>query len=232
MSLKEKFLPLLGRVFGRNSFAQAGEDAVLSFLWNSKNIDIPTYLEIGVCDPRNGNNTYLYHLKGGSGVLVEADLSQIKGIKEKRPNDRVIHAGISSISNLLEADFYVFDIPAVNTFDPAEAEIRKIEGRKLLRIDKVPLHSINVIIEQNFETYPQFLSIDIEGLDYDVLKDWDHQSFPIPVICVETCKYSETLIKEKDERFQKLMLVKGYFIYADTYINTIFVNKEWFYKLK
>jgi hypothetical protein len=102
---------------------------------------------------------------------------------------------------------------------------------KLNEVVKVPLISINKIIKENFESFPDFLSIDIEGLDLDVLKSLDFNHYPIPVICVETCKYSENHIRPKDHSISDFLLTKGYEVYADTYINTIFVYKKWFDKI-
>jgi hypothetical protein len=94
---------------------------------------------------------------------------------------------------------------------------------------QVPLVNINRIIEENFKELPDFLSIDIEGLDLPVLKTLDFQRFPIPVICAETCQYSENHIKPKDKSIENFLVTKGYFAYADTYLNTFFVNEKWFY---
>lgn len=230
MKLTKRFFPGLYRIFGRNTFSQAGEDAVLEYLWYRKGIKAPKYLEIGVCDPRIGNNTYLYTLRGGKGVLVEANPSIIGWIKRERPRDLVINMGVATDMQSTEAEFYIFDIPAINTFNKEEAQKRIAHGRKLLNTIKVPLITINTLIEKYFSTYPDYLSIDIEGLDYDVLANLDYSRFPIPVICVETCSYSEGLYIEKDTRFKDLLESNGYMIYADTFLNSIFVHKEWFNK--
>ncbi|MFZ1784242.1 MAG: FkbM family methyltransferase, partial [Ferruginibacter sp.] len=178
------------------------------------------------------NNTYLFYKEGSWGVCVEADPSFIRKIKNCRPKDTVIHAGVA-VSDETEADFYIFDVPAINTFDKAEAEQRSRSGNyKMEQVVKVPLVKINDLIRNNFATYPDLLSIDIEGLDLAVLKSLDYKRFPIPAICVETCMYSEMHIRPKDQSIAAFMVTKGYEVYADTYINTIFVNKEWFYGKK
>ena len=118
----------------------------------------------------------------------------------------------------------------MNTFNKKEAEQRVASGKfKIINTVKVPLTNINSIIKENFSSFPDLLSIDIEGLDLDVLKTLDYRKYPIPVICVETCTYSENHIHPKDKSIAEFMESKGYEVYADTYINTIFVNKEWFY---
>lgn len=221
--------PIIIREKEYNSYSQAGEDAVLNFLFTDKKMTSVSYLDLGTNTPDHFNNTYLLYTKGNRGVCVEADVTLISSIKQLRPNDTVINAGVA-VSDAAEADFYIFDIKGLNTFDKVEAEKRQASGAfKVVDVVSVPLVSINSIIESNFKTYPDFLSIDIEGLDLDVLKSLDFERFPIPVICVETCTFSENHVRPKDHSILEFIRSKGYEVYADTYINTIFVNKNWFY---
>jgi FkbM family methyltransferase len=230
--VKEAIYKIIPPPHANESFSQAGEDCVIDFLLQELNIQTPSYLELGVCNPIIGSNTYRFYKRGANGILVEADSTQIEFIKKARPNDKVINLGISA-SNQTEAEFYVFDIQGYNTFIKEEALHReKNSPYKIIRIDNVKLESINNIISQNFSTYPTLLSIDIEGLDFEVLKSLDTEQFPIPIICAETCTYSETHIKPKDLSIDELMKSKGYVVYADTYINTIFVHENWFNTIK
>lgn len=213
----------------KQTFSQAGEDVIIHFLFSEKNIQKISYLDIGTNIPNYGNNTYLFYLEGNTGVCIEADKKLIPQIEKIRPKDKVINAGISNISDG-EADFYIFDM-GMNTFDKDEMEYRTASGKyKLLEVVKVPMQTINSVIKKNFNSYPDLLSIDIEGLDFSVIKTLDFHSFPIPVICIETCIYSENHVRPKDNRIQEFLESTGYERYADTYINTIFINKKWFYK--
>ena len=212
-----------------NSYSQAGEDVVLKYLFDSVRLNKISYLELGTNTPDRQNNTYLFYERGSRGVCVEADETLFEEIKRVRPEDKALSVGVN-IGNQTEADFYVFDLPALNTFSKEEAELRESQGTfKIVRVSKVRMMTVEQIIKENFATYPDFLSIDIEGLDLDVLKTLDFARYPIPVICAETCVYSENHIKPKNPEIAEFMISNGYFIYADTYINTIFVNKEWFY---
>jgi FkbM family methyltransferase len=216
------------KVKGYYSFSQAGEDAVIDFLFKGIGIRRPSYLELGVFLPDISNNTYKYYLAGSKGVLIEADIDQISKIRRVRPNDTILNVGVGVFGEN-EADFYVFDARGLNTFDKEEALKREKQGTyKIVKVVRVALRPVNKIIEENFDTYPDFLSIDIEGLDLEVLKSLDLDKYPIPVICAETCTYSENHIKPKDVSISKFMETKGYFVYADTYINTIFVRSDWF----
>jgi FkbM family methyltransferase len=212
------------------TYSQAGEDAILSFLFSDKKLSNISYLDLGTNLPDICNNTYLLYKNGNRGVCVEADKTLIPIIEKARPQDKILNAGVS-VSTQLEADFYIFNIKGLNTFDKNEAEHRASSGRfKIMEVVKVSLININQIINDNFKTYPDLLSIDIEGLDLEVLKSLDFNQYPIPVICVETCTFSENHIRPKDPSISEFIISKGYEIYADTYINTILVNKNWFYK--
>jgi FkbM family methyltransferase len=210
------------------SYSQAGEDAILRFLFDDYGIRTISYLDIGTNSPTYGNNTFWFYKNGSRGVCVEADSTLIPEIVKKRPFDIVLNVGVS-ISNDTLADFYIFNQPAINTFDKSEAEKRLKSGKyKLEKIQKVNLKSINNIISDNFELFPDLLSLDIEGLDLDVLRSIDYEKYPIPVICVETCVYSENHIRPKDLEIINYLTSIGYFVYADSYLNSIFVNEKWF----
>jgi FkbM family methyltransferase len=213
---------------GMNTYSQAGEDVIIDFLLQGIGLHKLSYLDLGTNVPDWGNNTYLFYKRGGKGVLVEADETIIPLIKKIRPNDKILNIGVG-LGNQKEADFYIFENNGLNTFSREEAECREREGKsKIKKITKVPLKPINEIIAENFDGIPDFLSIDIEGLDLPVLKTLDFNKYPISIICAETCTFSENHIKPKDNLIANFLLSKDYFIYADTYINTIFVNNKWF----
>ena len=230
-SIRSAVYSIIKPPYAPQSYSQAGEDAILRFLFKDKKIKEIRYLDIGTNVPDYGNNTYLFYKDGSSGVCVDADKTLIPLIKKLRPRDTVINVGIA-VSHEKDADFYIFDLNGINTFNKEEAEKRSKTGtHKIKEIVRVPLLSINELIQKNFDSYPHLLSLDIEGLDLVVLKSLDYLKFPIPVICVETCVYSENHIRAKDNSIAEFLSGKGYEIYADTYINTIFVNKKWFYKI-
>jgi FkbM family methyltransferase len=209
------------------SYSQAGEDIIIDMLFMGVGISRPSYLELGTNHPKMGNNTYKFYRKGARGVLVEAAPSLIPTIRRTRPLDKVLNIGVGEQSgNSLR--FYEFDCSGINTFDEREAKIRSDNGHKVKQVTTIPILSVNDILASHCPRTPDFLSIDIEGLDLAVLKSLDWEKYPIPVVCVETCLFSNTHIRGQDKEIPAYMESIGYFAYGNTYINTIFVRKSWF----
>jgi FkbM family methyltransferase len=210
----------------QSSYSQCGEDRIMSHLAEWLNIKKPTYLDIGAHDPVYLNNTYLFYQKGCQGVLVEPDPALFDKIAKARPQDTCLNIGISSHSEEM-ADFYVMDVPTLNTFSREEAERYCSYGeRRIAKVIQIPLISVNDIIKKHFVAAPDILSLDVEGLDYEILTAIDFTRFRPNIICVETLTYTEDNTEKKLTNIIEFMKSVGYLSYADTFINTIFVSRE------
>jgi len=209
------------------SYSQCGEDLICSYIFKQLNIKKPTYLDIGAFHPTNKSNTYLFYKNKSNGVCVEPDKSLADYFKKKRPRDLCLNVGVSPTGKFEEKNFYTMSAKALNTF--SEDEARKYEAfgtHRIEKINKVKIIPINDIIKSNFNECPNFISIDVEGLDFDVLKNLDIQKYRPEIFCIETINYSEDNTERKDARISKYMVDNGYMIHSDTYINTIYVEKN------
>ena len=211
------------------SYSQAGEDMIVSYLFHTLNISHPTYLEIGTNQPILCNNTYLFYTKGCKGVCIEPDTEMCTLIGQKRPNDTLLNIGIG-LNDTPNATFFLF--PGLyngwSTFSKEEALIREKESGIFSKQVIIPLKPVNDIIRQHFTSPPNFMSLDVEGLDLDILKTLDFDNLAPDVICVETITFSITNTEEKVQDIAHFMHSKGYFTYADTHVNTIFCKKKLF----
>lgn len=210
----------------KHSYAQAGEDLIVDFILHAMQIDDITYLDVGAHHPTRFSNTYLFYRRGFQGVLVEADPELMSSIRQVRPRDTCIEAGVG-IQSASSARFFVMSTRTLNTF--SEAEAKRYEAMGSQRIEKVlPVQMVTLdkIIDDHFsDKQPSLISIDVEGLDFEVLSTLNLKKFRPPIICIETLQYSETREEVKDTRIAQLMGDNGYFVYGDTYINTIFVDR-------
>ncbi len=210
----------------RQSYAQCGEDLILSHIFMWLKIDRVRYLDIGAHHPCWLSNTYLLYKQGFRGVLVEPDPILHKVISKYRPRDLTLNVGVG-VGGEKEADFFVMTTKTLNTFSREEA--MKYQGygsQKIEEVIRIPLVSVNQIILEYFEACPNFISLDVEGLDLQILQDFDFGRFRPEVFCIETLTYTENNTEHKVTEIIEFMECNGYFVYADTYINTIFIDRN------
>ncbi|MEO6731320.1 MAG: FkbM family methyltransferase [Ferruginibacter sp.] len=232
-------MKLLERIYGKFfdkayssqkiSYSQCGEDIIVDFVltW-VLGIKEPSYMDIGAHHPYWINNTYLFYKRGLTGINIEPDPVLFDTLIKKRPNDVNINKGIGFNKEKEIADFYIMSSRTLNTFSKEEAErVNKIGDIKIEEIKQIELININTILSEYFSGKPlDFLSIDVEGLDLDILKSIDFKQNKPNVICVETIVFTEGRTIKKLQPTIDFLLANGYFSYADTSINTIFVRAD------
>jgi len=114
----------------------------------------------------------------------------------------------------------------LNTFSKEEAErIASYGTISICKVIPVPLLTFNQILNKYFPNQvPTVVSLDIEGLELEILRSADLEKYRPMIFCIETMKYNERELGKKNEALIAYMQSKGYFVYVDTYINTIFVD--------
>jgi len=213
------------------SYSQCGEDLIVDFLltW-ILGIKNPSYLDIGAHHPYSLNNTYLFYKRGLTGVNIEPDPKLFSYLAKMRPKDVNINKGVGSNTKNEIADFYIMSSRALNTFSKEEAErISKSATIKIDEIKQIELVNINDILAKYYsDKLLDFLTIDVEGLDLQILKSIDFGKYKPNVICVETIQFNEANIIKKQQSIIDFVIANGYFNYADTSINTIFARIDLF----
>lgn len=217
----------------RSSFSQSGEDIIISDLFSRLDIKNPSYLDIGANEPMALNNTYRLYARGSKGVCIEPNPVLYKKLFQKRKRDVCLNAGIA-FDEKREADYYLFEKKGhgFSTFSKADADFWQNTGTervgkyKIEQVLKISLIPINEIIHKYFSPHPNLVSIDVEGLDLQILKSLDFDKYKPEVFCVETLVYGEKNQEGKNKELMHFFEENGYFVYADTYINTIFCLKK------
>lgn len=203
------------------SYAQCGEDLLLSFLLSGLlGIRRPTYLDIGANEPTRLSNTYYFYRGGCRGVCVEPDPVLFERIRRWRPRDVCLNVGVGARRET--RDLFVLDDAGLNTFleQTRVAVEQKGSGKleKVVRVDVVP---VNDLLAEHFRPWPNIVSLDTEGMDLEILKAIDFSKYRPEAFCVETLAFT-TLTKIPE--ISEFMTSVGYVVYADTYVNTIYVE--------
>jgi FkbM family methyltransferase len=208
----------------KTSYSQCGEDLILDHIFEVRDITNPSYIDIGAHHPYFLNNTAIFYARGCRGINIEPDPELFKKFVESRKHDTNLNVGIAPKAG--ELTFYMLDAPTLNTFSKKDAQMFEKMGQKIVNTKKIKVIPIKSVIEQYLgDKAPDFMSLDAEGMDYDILRSIDFKQFKPLVICVETVEYTTNGTGTKDAKLINLLKDNGYEPYADTKINTIFIRK-------
>lgn len=212
-------------------YAQSGEDIIISFVLSALGLppDQATYLDLGANHAKFLNNTYLLYLHGARGVLVEANPHLIPELKLCRLGDTIVNCCVSDKSGEL-VDFYIYEqCDALSTVSKDRVqEVANINSAIVAKeIAQIPTININDLIKTYLGKAPTVVSIDLEGSDMLVLQSLDFDQYrPLAFIVEIIPPAINALPKGKDEAIVRFMESKGYYEYAFTGINSIFLDRR------
>ena len=173
---------LLVRLLGIKSlsYSSVNEDNIIDWLTGHKQKG--TYIDIGAYDPDHINNTKLFYLRGWRGINVEPNEHGYKRFVELRPGDINLNCAVG----IGEADFYYRGEGSGNTFVKDTADQRGFTEKR-----KVQLKPLSEIFAENNLTRVDFISIDVETFEHEVIKSNDWNKYKANVLCLEGRGYPE-----------------------------------------
>ncbi len=168
----------------RKQFSQWGEDQEIKkfFLEKKKGV----YLDIGCFHPYMYSNTALLHKKGWRGVNVDMNPTSIDLFNIARPNDINICSAVSD--EIKDFEMYYDDpFSPVNTIDKEFYKMSKHIFFKKMKTIIIKSKKFKEIIKiSKIEEKIDFINIDVEGFDYEVLKQIHFEKFKVKLIAIET----------------------------------------------
>lgn len=207
--------------YGRVSYSQNGEDIILAALFGKKMRGF--YVDVGAHHPERYSNTRLLYKRGWLGVNIDPDPDAIRLFKKRRPRDTNLCVGISRERG--EKRFFVFADPAVNTFSPEMAAEWQAGGdialNKTVFIKTMPLREVLAEAIPT-GTHIDFLNVDAEGLDREVLESSDWERFRPHAIAIEAHGFRADA--PEGSAVYRFLRGKGYTLHAVMKFSLIFVS--------
>lgn len=222
--------------------SQAGEDKFLyeHFFSNKRN---GVYIELGAMGGLEYSNTYFFEKElGWSGVLIEPNRFNYKKLQVNRPSNYLFNelvsnntepvvyryfedaiSGVSGVESTMPRTHFeiFFDSEkwcSASTHTSANKEcmcwwkVLQPQGRESI----TPV-SLTEIMKRTPITEVDFLSLDVEGHEYEVLESWDF-SIPINVILIEMLGVD----KIRDELCRKKLKDNNYRFYSKCAHNEVY----------
>jgi FkbM family methyltransferase len=204
--------------FGRTSLAQEGEDLILERIFEHQDTGI--YVDVGAHHPLRFSNTHLLYRRGWHGVNIDAAPGSMAAFHKLRPRDINLEVGVTANDEV--RDFYIFNEPALNTFDGVRAKSLEKPPYRIEEVRPVRCAPLSTILEEHRIGAIDLLTIDAEGFDFDVLKtvDWD-RNHPKVVL---TEQFSRDLAQLMTSDVHHYLADRGYTLVAKTF-NSVFYQR-------
>lgn len=204
------------------SYGQNGEDLVLDRMLDRKNLGF--YVDVGAHHPVRFSNTYLFYRRGWHGVNIDAQPGSMHLFRKHRPRDINIECGVGTHDESLA--YFRFDEPALNTFSEEEAKLKNAPPYRLLDSIIVRMRPLRDILA---EVVPagqaiDFMSIDVEGLDLDVLESNDWGRFRPAIILTEALRTN--ILELEQLPAVRLLAEFGYRAVAKAYDSLYFQRQD------
>jgi len=204
----------------KETYSQHGEDKIIDNLLGHKN---GFYIDVGANDPTRFNNTKRFYELGWRGINIEPDLNKFKELKNHRKRDINLNIGIGEKNSKLT--FYKFVPDTLSTFSNTEAEKYQKQGYKTSDKVKVQVKKLRDVLKKYCKNKAiDFISIDTEGYEMQVLKSNDWKKIRPIVVYVESIKHDkDRLIKTKEVELNLYLKEKGYSCVFDSGLNSLYL---------
>jgi FkbM family methyltransferase len=202
------------------SYTQNLEDYHLSLAFASK--ETGTYIDIGGGHPIADNVSFWFYERGWRGIVVEPqpELAALYGWL--RPRDTMIQGVVARVTG--DVDFHVVDrLHGLSTTVEDLARSAQAFGASY-RTVRVPALTLAELCARHGGAEIDFLKIDVEGGEADVLAGGDWQRFRPKVIVIEAVTPGSN--EPAWGEWEPLLLAQGYrFALFDT-LNRFYVAEE------
>lgn len=167
---------------GVRSYSQCGEDLQIAhYLRKGERV---TYMDVGCLWPRQFSNSYFFYERGGHGLCIDANPTAGEEYRRVRPRDLFLNCGIAATRGTMT--YHMHGNPVFNTFSAEHAaelaqraarmeESAHRASRELTGTVEVPIMTLEEAVHSTGFAAAcdggrvDFLSIDVEGLELEVL---------------------------------------------------------------
>lgn len=212
----EKDLPIIPFVSPTlGSYSQFKEDLIIDLLFQLKRNGF--YLDIGANDPVSCNNTKRFYDRGWSGINIEPGKDSFEKLCLSRPRDVNLNIGAGFAKGAFTF-YHIVENSQLSSFDKKLAITTAAKFDMTVEEIQIEVWRLADIFEHYVkDKHVDFISLDAEGLDLEVLQSNDWDIFRPTLVMVEI-----------DKRYQDIvgyMKHCNYVLIFNNEHNGIFVDK-------
>jgi FkbM family methyltransferase len=201
------------------SFSQTGEDRILSFFLHERT---GFYVDVGCNDPLKYSSSFLFYLKGWRGIAIDANEVIVDRFQRTRKRDLCVAAAVSDSER--DVTFHRSESDAVSTID--EDVLKEWKDRWSFRPEDqvaVRTKTLTAILQEALPDQTiniDFMTIDVEGHEFQVLSGLDFSRYRPRLITVEIHDLKTIFLN----RIYLLLAGKGYSLVGYVTMNAYFLD--------
>ena len=203
------------------SYAQRFEDFHLSRCFDGQRNG--SYVDVGAGHPVYDNVSFAFYLAGWRGICVEPNPALAVLNRAVRPRDHLYEglcgAAPGEATLYLQREFHGLSTTIAEHAGAAEREV----GRRAEAVT-LPVATLAALCEQHAPGAIDFLKVDVEGAEADVLAGADFTRFRPKVIVVEAIK--PFTLKPAWDEWEPRLATHGYASVWDDELNRYYVARE------
>ena len=165
------------------TYSQTGEDRlVMDLLKGTYN---GFYVEVGSNDPTRYSNTFAFYCNGWRGIAIDANADLIARHRQLRKRDIAVCAAISNVEE--EVVFVEYDMHQLSAISQAATTVPALSEHKIKNETRLQTVTLTSVLQENMpkDVIIDFLSIDVEGHDFNVLQSLDFGQYRPKVVVIE-----------------------------------------------
>lgn len=201
------------------SYAQNMEDIRL---WRALGgVSNGTYVDIGAQHPVDASISRGFYEKGWRGLHVEATPGYAELLRENRPDEPVLEVAIGTGVGTMT--FFEFPGTGLSTGRQDIAAVHSANGFDVRKIE-VPVLSLCSLFDELPSRDIHWMSIDVEGMEFDVLSSWGESSVRPWILVIEST--FPTTQEQTHTEWEGLVKQKRYFEVHFDGLNRYFVHQD------
>ena len=202
----------------KKTYSMDGEDIFIDNFFKNK---IGLYVDVGAYHPLELSNTYFLHKRKWEGINIDINSLSIEYFDFLRPKDINLNLGVAE-KNSTKTIYFQKNKSPLNTLNLSHA--KKIFSNKFKQ-KKIKTKTLTAILDKTKFKRKEidFLNIDTEGYDLEVLKGLDFKKYKPKLICVELIDhFNPDQKKIEKHKIYKFLINKKYKLVWSGHFSHIF----------
>ena len=185
------------------------------------------FVDLGCFHPTRDNNTYQLYKRKWTGINIDLNSLSIDLFNFFRSRDINLNIALANKKGVNKL-FYSGQFSPLNSMDSNHLNFLKKNfnlEKKSFKIKNIKTESLNNILEKHNFFDIDLLSIDLEGYEYEVLRNFKFNNYKIDLICIEMISHNLSS-KKNYQKLSRILRKNNFKFIYKTEVNFFYKNKK------